>query len=73
MTVATKKPPDAQGVAEGLTSPLFLEGLLEFSRHKWGLTPVRARFSEEGSVLPAVETVYYLNQRGRITAPHLSP
>lgn len=54
-------------------SPLFLEGLLEFNREKWGLIPERVRLSSQDSPLPAVETVFYLDRRGRITAPLLSP
>lgn len=73
MTLASTRKPHSADVTEALTSPLFLEGLLEFNRHKWGVTPMRVRFSEDGSAVPAVETVYYLDERGRVTAPHISP
>ncbi len=54
-------------------SPLFLDGLLEFTRVKWGIASERVRLSDGVAPLPAVETVFYLDQRGRIRAPRLSP
>lgn len=67
--------PDAASVDVDrlVRSPLFLEGLLEFNREKWGLLPERVRLRAEGALLPAVETVFYLDRQGRITAPLLSP
>lgn len=58
---------------ENVPSPLFLESLREFSRERWGLESEHLRLSEEGSELPAVETVLFLDRKGRITAPRLSP
>lgn len=71
---ATKviEPAIDEGV-EPLSSPLFMEGLLKFNREKWNLVPERVRLTAEGAPLPAVETVFYLDRRGRITAPLLSP
>jgi len=54
-------------------SPLFLDGWLEFNRYKWGVTPLKLRLSEEGKELPAIETVLYLDRKGRIVQPPLNP
>lgn len=48
-------------------------GWLEFNRRKHGLEPRVVRFASEGSPLPAIETVFYLDRRGRIVHPPLNP
>ena len=54
-------------------SPLLLDGWLEFNRYKWAVTPLRLKLSEEGKELPAIETVLYLDKKGRIVQPPLNP
>jgi hypothetical protein len=58
---------------EPVSSPLFLESVMEFTRNQWGLIPERVQHSEDGSELPMVQAVLYSNNKGRLTAPRLSP
>ena len=53
-------------------SPLFLDGVLEFNQLKWGMKPLHLRLAEDGSALPAVDAVYYLDRRGRVCKPGTS-
>lgn len=53
-------------------SPLFLDGMLEFNRLKWGMEPRRMRLSGNGESLPAVDAVYYLDRKGRVCKPATS-
>jgi hypothetical protein len=54
-------------------SPLFFEGWLEFNRYKWNLSPLRLKLSPDSKERPFLETVLYLNKRGRIVQPPLNP
>jgi hypothetical protein len=63
--------PPAAGLAEH--SPLLLEGWLEFNRIKWNLTPHRFRWQPDSSALPYVEAVFYLDRKGRIVHPRVTP
>lgn len=56
-----------------VSSPLMLDGWLEFNRVKWSLKPLKLRLSEKDSDLPAIEAVVYLDKKGRITQPPLNP
>lgn len=56
-----------------INSPLFLDGWLEFNRVKWNVQPLRFMYSPDGSHLPAVEAVLYLNKRGKIVHPRINP
>jgi GNAT acetyltransferase-like protein len=53
--------------------PLFLEGWLEFNRARWRVRPYRFRYSPSDSNASALESVLYLNARGRIVLPKLNP
>jgi hypothetical protein len=55
------------------TSPLSLDGWLEFNRLKWGLQPFRLRLTQHSKVLPALDVVLYLDRNGRIRQPRLNP
>ena len=55
------------------SSPLFLDGWLEFNRVKWGVTPLRLALSPPGKSLPRLDTVLYLDRHGRVTQPLLNP
>jgi len=55
------------------SSPLMLDGWLEFNRVKWSLRPLRLRLKEDDKELPAIDTVVYLDKKGRITQPPLNP
>jgi len=52
--------------------PLMLDGWLEFNKYKWGLKPKRLKLkiSDNG---PTLETVIYLDNKGRIAMPRLNP
>jgi len=52
--------------------PLMLDGWLKFNEYKWGLKPktIKSSLSDNG---PAVETVIYLDKRGKIKMPPLNP
>jgi hypothetical protein len=52
-------------IPDVMTSPLALDGWLEFNRVRWGAQPLRVRLSEDDSEIPAVHAVYYLNQKVR--------
>lgn len=54
-------------------SILTHDAWLEFNRQRWGVTPERVRLSEGADGGPAIETVYYLNARGKIWRPPLIP
>ena len=54
-------------------SPLALPGLLEFNHRKWGLQPLKVRYTEEGKDLPALEAVLYIDTRGRVRLPPRTP
>jgi len=54
-------------------SPLLFDGWLEFNRYKWGVTPLKLRVSEEEKTHPAIESVLYLDKKGRIVQPPLNP
>ncbi|MEM2367846.1 MAG: hypothetical protein QXQ50_06390 [Candidatus Bathyarchaeia archaeon] len=54
-------------------SPLLLDGWLEFNQYKWGAKPLRVRLTEGDKDLPAIETVLYLDKKGRIVQPPLNP
>jgi hypothetical protein len=70
---ATSLPIERARLAEADRAPLFQDGWLEFNRLKWGVEPRRVRLSPEGSGVPAIEAVYYLDRRGRIWKPPTSP
>lgn len=61
-------PPAGSNMLQPARSPLFLDGLVEFNRRKWGVEPCRVRFGEVDGA-PAVEALYYLNRAGRIWKP----
>ena len=65
---ATSAPP----LAPGLSSPFFLDGWLEFNRVKWGVTPQRLTLGEPRRHVPRLDTVLYLDSRGRVTLPLLN-
>ncbi|HEX8552986.1 MAG TPA: hypothetical protein VF681_15690 [Abditibacteriaceae bacterium] len=54
-------------------SPLFLPGWLEFNRHKFGFQPLHVHFPRDSDKAPSVETVLYLNKKGKIQHPPLNP
>jgi hypothetical protein len=54
-------------------SVLFLDGWLEFNRTRWGLTPARRTYRAEVGTLPMIETVLYLNAKGRVVHAPRSP
>ncbi len=51
---------------------LTLDGWLEFNRAKWGLSPLRLNFGDGVGGRPAIETVIYTDNRGRIKIPKLN-
>ncbi|MEW6663397.1 MAG: hypothetical protein ACOY9Y_06135 [Bacillota bacterium] len=53
--------------------PLAMDGWLEFNRYKWNLEPHKIKLSIDDHEVPAVETVVYLDTRGRIVMPPLNP
>lgn len=56
-----------------MTTPLALDGWLEFNRIKWGVTPQRVRLKARDGDQPAVDAVFYLNKRGRLCLPLRNP
>ena len=59
---------------DNVGSVLALEGWLKFNQYKWGVTPLRLRLTEGNrETLPAIETVLYLDKKGRIVQPPLNP
>lgn len=56
------------------TSPLFLDGWIEFNRTRWGVRPLRVLHAPGGSSQPPlVEAMLYLNPAGQVVEPHLNP
>ena len=64
---------DAMQSPELSLGPLFLPGWLEYNRRRWGVVPVRRTFRAEDAVRPALEVVYYLDRRGRVTSVPRNP
>lgn len=60
-------------VGTATITPLLLDGLIEFQNRKWDIQPHRVRYSEEGSTVPAIDTVYFTNHKGKIVHPKVSP
>jgi len=59
---------------DNVGSVFALEGWLKFNQYKWGVTPLRLRLTEgDRETLPAIETVLYLDKKGRIVQPPLNP
>ena len=56
-----------------LKDPLALEGWQQFNCEKWGLHPASLRVSTNGSNLPAVEVKCFLNEKGHLFTPPLTP
>ena len=56
-----------------LSSPLSLDGWVEFNRNKWGLQPVRLRLGDGGKQQPAIDMCVYLDRHGRIRQPQRNP
>lgn len=69
MMVATQRLDEASAGATILAHP----GWLAFNRHKWGLEPRTVRIAGADGALPALDTVFYLDPRGRIVHPPLNP
>ena len=55
------------------SSPLALPGLLEFNHRKWGLQPLKVRYTEKGKAFPALEAVLYIDKGGRVRLPPRTP
>lgn len=53
--------------------PLAIDGWLEYNQRKWGLKPLKVTYSAEGKAIPAIDAVLYLNRRGQIRMPPLTP
>ena len=53
-------------------SPLFLPGWLEFNRQKWGAEPQRLRFERDPANPPTLESVIYLDRKGKVWLPPLN-
>lgn len=54
-------------------SPLSLDGWLEFNQAKWNVTPYRFRQGELNGGRPCIESVLYLDRRGRVYHPPRNP
>jgi hypothetical protein len=55
------------------SSPLALDGWLQFNESKWGLQPLKVRCAEGDKDLPALEAVLYIDKRGRARMPPRNP
>lgn len=56
-----------------ITSPLFLDGWLEFNRRKWNLKPKIMEFREDNKELPLLKVTLYCDSKGRVRMPPRSP
>jgi hypothetical protein len=54
-------------------SPFLLDGWIEYNKLKWGVQPSKFHWHKEGSPLPSIDAVFYLNKRGKIVLPPLNP
>jgi hypothetical protein len=63
---------EGEALSERVSSPLFLDGWLEFNRRRWNVTPARRLYQPAGP-LPSVATVLYFDRRGRIVQPPRNP
>jgi hypothetical protein len=72
--LATKTKPSYETTARDIgSSPLALEGWLEFNRVKWNVQPRRLRFHAPNTDRPALEAVLYLDKHGRVRHPPRNP
>lgn len=56
-----------------ITSPLFLDGWLEFNQRKWNLKPKVVEFRENNKEQPLLRAVLYYDSKGRIRMPPRNP
>lgn len=55
------------------TSPLLLEGWSRFNQAVWGVRPFPIDRHPEGSMLPSLRSILYLDRHGKITFPPRNP
>jgi len=56
-----------------ITSPLFLDGWLEFNQRKWNLKPEVVEFRDNNKELPLLRAVLYYDSKGRVRMPPRNP
>lgn len=56
-----------------ISNPLATSGWLRFNELKWGMKPLRVQYASRASDLPRIESVLYVDGRGRIRWPQRNP